>query len=50
MIKNVLLVDDDTEMLHALKEGFKHATEWYGKKTVSFLVDNAETIRQMAAP
>jgi CheY-like chemotaxis protein len=23
MIKNVLLVDDDTEMLHALKEGFK---------------------------
>ena len=27
MIKNVLLVDDDTEMLHALKEGFKKYQE-----------------------
>ena len=27
MIKNVLLVDDDTEMLHALKEGFKRYRE-----------------------
>ena len=27
MIKNVLLVDDDTEMLHALKEGFKRYLE-----------------------
>ena len=27
MIKNVLLVDDDTEMLHALKEGFKRYQE-----------------------
>ena len=27
MIKNVLLVDDDTEMLHALKEGFKKYEE-----------------------
>ena len=27
MIKNVLLVDDDTEMLHALKEGFKKYKE-----------------------
>jgi CheY-like chemotaxis protein len=27
MIKNVLLVDDDTEMLHALKEGFKKYRE-----------------------
>ena len=27
MIKNVLLVDDDTEMIHALKEGFKRYQE-----------------------
>lgn len=27
MIKNVLLVDDDTEMLHALREGFKKYRE-----------------------
>ena len=27
MIKNVLLVDDDTEMLHALREGFKKYQE-----------------------
>ena len=27
MIKNVLLVDDDTEMLHALREGFKRYLE-----------------------
>ena len=27
MIKNVLLVDDDTEMLHSLKEGFKKYQE-----------------------
>jgi CheY-like chemotaxis protein len=27
MVKNVLLVDDDTEMIHALKEGFKKYQE-----------------------
>ena len=39
MIKNVLLVDDDTEMLHALKEGFKKYQE-------SFAVLLAEDGRQ----
>ena len=47
MIKNVLLVDDDTEMLHALKEGFKRYQESFavllaedGLKAVEVLKQN----------
>ena len=38
MIKNVLLVDDDSEMLHALKEGFKKYLRFF----ISFFGDRKD--------
>jgi CheY-like chemotaxis protein len=44
MIKNVLLVDDDTEMLHALKEGFKKYQESFA---VSLAEDGLQALKSL---
>ena len=44
MIKNVLLVDDDTEMLHALKEGFKKYQESFA---VLLAEDGLEALKRL---
>ncbi len=46
MIKNVLLVDDDTEMLHALKEGFKRYLESFAVLLAEDGVQALEVLKQ----
>ncbi len=46
MIKNVLLVDDDTEMLHALKEGFKRYLESFTVLLAEDGVQALEVLKQ----
>ncbi|MGD2185518.1 MAG: response regulator [Desulfobacterales bacterium] len=46
MIKNVLLVDDDSEMLHALKEGFKKYQESFAVLLAEDGLQALESLKQ----